>query len=291
VLVDYDLAKMRNVRLESIPNSSTPDAVRLRFEYANGTKTLGDAMPRAEGQQLVQTILGAGAGAIVPAIAANEDAALPSRSLPPPAPVETPPRAPLTSISVVALVAANIVPLLGVTVFRWNIADVMVLYWAESGVIAFYTVLKMAVVGKFMALLAVPFFIGHFGGFMAMHFLFIYLFFLRGFAAGPDPAIGDTLRVVFIPIWTSIAALFISHGVSFATNFIGRREYAATKMSTLMSAPYSRIMLMQMTLIFGGWIIMLTKSPAGALLLLIALKTALDVLAHRKERTRVRTLA
>ena len=51
--------------------------------------------------------------------------------------------------------------------FGWDLADVMVLFWAESAVVGFYTVLKIAVVGKLMALLVAPFFVGHFGGFMA----------------------------------------------------------------------------------------------------------------------------
>ena len=111
--------------------------------------------------------------------------------------------------------------------FGWDLADVMVLFWAESAVVGFYTVLKIAVVGKLMALLVAPFFVGHFGGFMAMHFLFIYMFFVRGLAgAGPDPGVWDALAGIFVPLWGPLAALFISHGVSFFSNFMGRREYA-----------------------------------------------------------------
>ena len=56
-------------------------------------------------------------------------------------------------------------------------------------------------------------------------------------------------------------------------------------MNALMMAPYSRIMVMQMALIFGGWIILLLKSPVPALALLILFKTALDFTAHRKEHS------
>ena len=88
---------------------------------------------------------------------------------------------------------------------------------------------------------------------------------------------------IFIPIWTSIAALFISHGVSFFTNFIRDREYEGATVSGLMTAPYNRIMVMHLTLIFGGWIILLIGMPTGALVILLALKTAVDLQAHRKE--------
>ena len=77
--------------------------------------------------------------------------------------------------------------------------------------------------------------------------------FLREKVDGWAP--GGGIRVIFVPIWTSIAALFISHGVSFFTNFIGEREYEGATVSGLMAAPYHRVMVMHLTLIFGGWII------------------------------------
>jgi hypothetical protein len=283
VLVDYDLAKVRNVRLEN----ADAGAVRVRFDYDAGTNTLGDTMPRADGQRLVDAIATA-ASAVAPMPMTAEIVA-------PPPPVEVPvefePAPPLWSISGVALVAANMVPLVGVLLFGWDLPAIMVLFWAESAVIAFYTILKMVLVGKLFALLAVPFFIGHFGAFMAMHFLFIYAFFLHGLGAGPEPAFGEVLRSVFVPLWAPIAALFISHGISFFTNFLGRRENAGASLSKLMHAPYSRIMVMQVTLIFGGWIVLLLKTPIGALVLLVAMKTAADFWSHRKERMKARTPA
>jgi hypothetical protein len=142
----------------------------------------------------------------------------------------------------------------------------------------------MAVVGKVMAVVAVPFFLAHFGGFMAMHFLFIYMFFIRGITAtGPAPGALDALRATFVPLWVPLAALFVSHGVSFRTNFLGRREHASTTMNELMTAPYNRIVVMHLTLIFGGWIILGLGSTVGALALLIVIKTIVDLAAHRKE--------
>ncbi len=158
------------------------------------------------------------------------------------------------------------------------------LYWAESATIAFYTALKMAVVGKALAIVSIPFFFAHFGGFMAMHFLFIYMLFIRGIAAtGPEPHVLVALRSTFEPLWVPLVALFISHGVSYQTNFLGRREYATTTMNALMKAPYNRIIVMHLTLIFGGWIIMGLGSTVGALALLIVIKTFVDFAAHRKE--------
>jgi hypothetical protein len=167
----------------------------------------------------------------------------------------------------------------------WKLAEVMVLFWAESAVIGFYTLLKMAVVGKWLAAFSGLFFVGHFGGFMAGHFLLIYEMFVRGInARGPGPGALEALTHLFTPLWPALLALFVSHGVSFALNFLGRREYQRTTVPRLMAAPYVRIVMMQFTLIFGGWVVMWLKNPLPALVLLVVLKMAADLRAHYGER-------
>jgi hypothetical protein len=288
ILLEYDLARVRNLRLEGAGN----DQVRIRFDYDGGSNGLGDTMPRAAAERVVRTIQSAVAVAgpvmdIADVVTAEPAQQAPRREPPvaePDSPEARPPS--LASASGLALIAANFVPLAGVLFFGWNLASVIVLFWAESAVIGFYTVLKMAVVGRLAALVTVPFFVGHFGGFMAGHFLLIYSLFVRGVdATGPAPAVREALQAIFDPLWLSLAALFISHGVSFVDNFLGRREYAGTTMKALMVAPYNRIVVMQLALIFGGWIVMLLKSPVPALALLILFKTALDFTAHRKEHS------
>jgi len=283
LIIEYDLARVQNIRAEEVAGGN----VRIRFDYDGKTNSLGNAMPRADAEVLVRTIRSAtvvagavaGAAARVPAPAAppahspadSRDAA----TQPPPA---------LASLSGIALIAANLVPLAGVLFFGWDLPSVLILFWAESAVIAFYTVLKIAVVGKLLALFEVPFFIGHFGGFMTLHFLFIYTLFVRAGAGGAaGPGIRMVLSGVFKPLWPALVGLCISHGLSFSSNFIGRREYVGASMASLMTAPYNRIVTMQLVLIFGGWAVLLLKSPVPALALLVLFKTAADFTAHRKE--------
>ena len=284
IIIDYELARMRNVRLENAGSS-----VRIRFDYDEGTAGVGDSMPRADGERLVnriqKAVAWAGSAADTTSAAPAHEA--PTQEAPRPGPAEANVPAPsVMSPSGLALIGANLVPLAGVLFFGWDLAGVIVLFWAESAVIGFYTALKMAVVGKLMALLAVPFFVGHFGGFMAGHFLFIDAFFVRGVdATGPAPGAREALQSIFDPLWFSLAGLFISHGVSFYDNFLGRREYAHATMNALMVTPYNRIIVMQLALIFGGWIILLLMNPMPALALLVLLKTALDFTAHRTEHS------
>ena len=72
-----------------------------------------------------------------------------------------------------ALVAANLVPLAGALFLGWDLAAIMLLYWAESAIIGFFNLCKMLVIGGWGAAFIGVFFIVHFGGFLAGHFIFI----------------------------------------------------------------------------------------------------------------------
>jgi hypothetical protein len=278
-IAEYELARMRNLRIE--PDKG--DGVRVRFDYGEGSRGLGNAMPASDAARIVAAIRGAmPQAALAPSTeppgtpkTATPNIVLPAEAAPPP----------LSIGSALALVAANLVPLFGAVFLGWKVDGLIVLYWAESAVVGFYTLLKMAVVGKWLAFPAGLFFTGHFGAFMAIHFLFIYEMFETGLSAwGPEPGAVEALVRIFTPLWPALLALFLSHGASFAMNFIGRREYQGATISRLMAAPYRRVILMQVTLIIGGWLVMELDNPAGALGLLVVLKTAADLYAHRNER-------
>jgi hypothetical protein len=295
IIVDYDLARIRNVRLQDV---NGPENVQVRFDCDERVNnTLGDTMPRADAERLAKTIEGAAAAAgarpgtgspVLEKEAEEEKGAVPLLPVKEVRPVsQDAPAAPDTRLSAAMLVVANLMPLAGVLFFGWDLANVMVLFWAESAVIGFYTVLKMLVTGRLWAIFGVVFFLGHFGGFMAMHFMFIYLMFIRGIhAVGPEPGVRDALLRIFVPLWIPLAALFVSHGVSFVSNFIGQREYERTSVQALMAAPYGRIVAMQLTVIVGGWVVLLLNNPVPALALLVLLKTAMDFRAHKNEHAR-----
>ena len=78
----------------------------------------------------------------------------------------------------------------------------------------------------------------------------------------------------------AILALFISHGVSFIYNYLMKGEYTKAKSQNLMTAPYSRIVVLHITIVFGGFLTMILGSPAALLVLLVVLKTIVDVNLH-----------
>ena len=293
IVCEYELARVSDIRIEPAKHE---DKVRIRFDYGGGTNGLGDAMPRSEAEKILATLRTA-AGDAAPRARREPRTA---DDLPPAQNAPAEPRAARQPIAAspgdarifapaVALVAANVLPLIGVGAFGWSLADVMVLYWAESAVIAFYTVLKICIVGKLGALAAVPFFVGHFGGFMAVHFLFVYGFFVRGFEAlSAEPSAVDGLLAIFVPLWPALLGFAVSHGASFVANFVRGGEYNGLTVSEVMAAPYKRIVVMHLTIIFGGWLVMAFGTPVAALVLLVLIKTGADLRAHTKEHSKFR---
>lgn len=296
VFSEYELARVRNPRLE---RSGGNDAVRVRFDYGEGQAGIGDVMPRNDAERLIGQLLKAmpmsavGAFASTPdppamspiAIATAPVAVMPAtRAAKEATPGEAPRPRTLWTPSALALIAANLVPVAGVMLLGWGLNAIMVLFWAESAVIGCYTVLKMAIVGKLSALFSIPFFVAHYGIFMSVHFMFIDGMFVRGMSAPAAPGNAWTqIASILLPVWPALAALFVSHGVSFALNFLVRREFESETVSGLMGAPYKRIIVMQFTLIFGGWMTMMLKTPLPALMLLVALKMLVDLRSHRRE--------
>ncbi len=198
-------------------------------------------------------------------------------------PVENSP-AGIASPSTLALIAANLVPVAGAAFFGWNLADVMVIYWAESAVIGLFNIAKMIKVGGMLGIPASLFFVGHFGAFMAVHFLFIYGIFIEGFAGGGPSGKMTEVFALFASLWPALLALVLSHGISYFQNFLGKQEYRGRDLSKQMNEPYSRIVFMHMVLIFGGGLAMVLGEPTIVILIVIGLKIFFDIKAHIKQR-------
>ena len=210
----------------------------------------------------------------------------------------------LLDIPVIALLAANAIPLFGVLFLGWDAFYVVLLYWTENLVIGFYNVLKMvfaavpypaAHLGK---LFLIPFFIVHYGGFTAIHGFFV----LALFHKEQGPPIGGAdwpcflvfVQMLFnvsrymysvIPpqVRLAVLALFVSHGVSFVQNYLLKGEYTTAKPDKLMGSPYGRVVVMHIAILAGGFLTMAVGSPAPLLVVLVGLKTILDVSLHNRE--------
>ncbi|MGD9055674.1 MAG: DUF6498-containing protein, partial [Desulfobacterales bacterium] len=192
------------------------------------------------------------------------------------------------SPSIIALMVANLVPLIGVVFLGWDAAAIVLLYWIENLIVGFFNILRMLLVKvesrskQFQKLFMIPFFCVHFGGFCAVHGVFLLVLFKIG---SPDEAMADSgawigplifiqlLYGVVMQLWHGrppglewpAVGLFVSHGISFIKNFINGQQYLLLKMKDIMMRPYKRIMLMHLAIIFGGVLIMKLGSPVALL--------------------------
>lgn len=199
--------------------------------------------------------------------------------------------------AVVALIVANLVPLIGVLAFGWSVWNILIVYWLENGIVGGFNVLKMAtavgttrpetlppnnrgVAGMGKASL-LPFFVIHYGLFWVVHGIFVFtLPFLftgePGSASGVNPG-----AILFAGI-----ALAISHGVSFWWNFLHGGEYRRVSAAQLMFAPYGRLLVLHMTIILGAVAIGTTGAQSAAVAILVAIKIAIDLALHLAEHRR-----
>lgn len=115
------------------------------------------------------------------------------------------------SLSSITLILANLIPLFGVWLAGWDIGQIMLLFWAESAIIGYYNLCKMWKIGRWSLLFYGPFFVGHYGAFMAVHLLFIYALFAGEIAGGAEISRTQVFSDMQV-LWPALLALLISHG-------------------------------------------------------------------------------
>ena len=196
-------------------------------------------------------------------------------------------------LSVPILVAANLVPLLGVLLWDWDVFLLLLLFWCENVVIGIFGIARLIVAGKTESpvegLVLPVFFLVHYGGFMFGHFMVLFAIY-SGHAeeAGRLVEPEDYYRVIIEQLnWVAVLALFISHAWSFVENFMGQQEHERLTPGQAMALPYRRMMITHVALIAGGFFLVERGQPLAGLVFLIALKIALDLIFHRREHARL----
>lgn len=271
------------------------------------------------------------------------------------------------SRSVLVLLVANAIPLIGVLFFGWSLLTILVIYWLENGIVGFWNVPKI-VLAQGSVIPALPplpdaaafaatgdaeaaerlrvewqrardaqlsaaaaqagdpgaspafvrafgsgrlpsvgraaislFFLVHYGMFWLVHGIFVFALPMFGAFAGEQidcgiqspfgpglfepsqPCTGPFGDVLWANVAIAAVALFISHGASFLFNYIGRGEYLTASPTRQMGAPYGRVVVLHLTILFGAFAVAFFGSPIWALLILIVLKTAFDLRLHVRE--------
>jgi len=196
-----------------------------------------------------------------------------------------------TPVSAWVLVAANLLPVAGVLAWGWDVFALIVLFWIENVIVGVLNVARMLLAdpadpalwaGK---LFMVPFFCVHYGMFTAIHGVFVFsLFGGRSYPVNGLHVLEPALQVVRERgLWLPVAALAASHLFSFLWNYLYRGQFRRASLPELMVRPYKRVVVLHLTIILGGFAAMALRSPVWALLLLVGIKIAVDLRAHRKE--------
>lgn len=210
----------------------------------------------------------------------------------------------LSNIPLIALIAANIVPLWGVLFLKWDAFYIVLLYWSENLAVGFYNILKMAFakvphpLEHLKKVFLISFFTIHYGGFTAIHGFFVLMLFKKGqgeflkdinwpcFLAFLQILLNvakQAYSVMPTAMRYALAALFASHGVSFVLNYLIKGEYASAQSEKLMGSPYGRVVVMHIAILFGAFLTMAIGSPVAILIILVLLKTVVDAKLHLQQ--------
>jgi hypothetical protein len=200
---------------------------------------------------------------------------------------------------VMSLIIANIVTIVLAILGNWDPATVMFIYWAQSIIIGFFTVVSLltadtAILGAdlqkpiderggpekitprfvwFYKCMIAGFFSLHYGLFHWGYFYFIV-----------DSELFGTINFADPGIWLSCGLFFANHLYSYIT-YRHQGPQGGNYISELFFTPYRRIFPMHLTIIFGS-IVMLVLQLAGimstlpVLVLFLLLKTYTDIIAH-----------
>jgi len=233
------------------------------------------------------------------------------------------------SRSALALIVANLIPLVGVLFFGWSLWTILAVYWAENGIVGVWNIPKILLaqgtllpgrvgVGyRAWAVRPMPgagrvamaiFFAIHYGMFWLVHGFFVlalpsFMGFTHAFSDGllPPTSVGGLVPGLeplgdpsvanagafgvldWSAVGTAAIGLFISHGVPFFVNYLWGGEYRTQTAAFQMFAPYGRLVVLHVTIVLGGFVLAFLGAPFLLLVILVVLKTVLDLRFHLRE--------
>jgi hypothetical protein len=180
--------------------------------------------------------------------------------------------------SAVMLVIANLLPVIDMLWKGDPVGSIFVIYWMQMMIIGFWACMKLAVIGRWRALLFVPMFV-------LMYLSIVNFFGILAGAMLDDQMQGTQWHQDFSlwNYWLPALFFFAAHGLSFYENFLGRREYEEIAWDTQIGKPILRAMPMWLAALVGGFIGGFFNTAAVAVVFVLPVKLALDLLGHFAE--------
>ena len=188
--------------------------------------------------------------------------------------------------SLLFLVSANLVPLIGVIFFKWDIINILYLYWMESCVIGFYNVFKIFAAKTSVGFQNIYMKIFSFVFFSIHYPVMMWVLMAAGINLIATIVFNKPLKPtdVLIRTWPALVSLIASHGFSFVKNYIQEGERERTRVVILLFQPYLRISVMWIVLMGGLFFILKYRQPVFLIVLLVIIKIIADCISHYRER-------
>ena len=191
--------------------------------------------------------------------------------------------------SAALLLLSNLVTIVFAVVQKWDVHDVLWIYWGQSIIIGGFNCRRMLDLKQFstegVKLNDQPvqptrrtqrqmagFFALHYGGFHLVYMAFLF--------SDREPL----SRASLLGIGVCLLTFLVNHAFSYRHN--RQQDMGRTpNIGTMMLLPYARVIPMHLVILFGGF---LMKYSAGRLVLFLVLKTAADVIMHMAEHADAR---
>ena len=169
--------------------------------------------------------------------------------------------------AIISLLLINAIILALALILDWSLYDIIFSYWLENLVIGFYNIFKMYKVDGgnpedhykiendkkvYVPPIKTPFviiFICHFGILWAIYGNFIQKEFNMDELLYQTDNGYDFVKLIDWPMRIAFIGLFISHGVDYFKNFIGKKEYVNRTFSKQMVEPYKGILIINSVLL------------------------------------------
>lgn len=193
--------------------------------------------------------------------------------------------APLSRPQAAFIIGGNAVPLLGVMLWGWSVFELMFLYWVENIIVGLLTIPLLFAAGGREGKIAhgigaAAFFVFHYGLFCMAHGLFVLDLF-RPETTGEIYDGGILAPVMFLihaepwnGFYWGLAGIVLVQAIQLAQRWALQSH---KKVAEVMLLPYPRMLMLHVTIIFGGLLAEALGQPVAALVFLIMLKTAFDL--------------
>jgi len=204
----------------------------------------------------------------------------------------------LKSKSLLITLIVNLLPVAGVIWFDWNISNIIILYYLESVVMTFFSYRKIKAnkndelpkvyyngrliesreeLKKILASVSLPFYIFAF----LLYSLFVLIIFLPGVLDFKDnlTTITKDIVVFYLLLIGNFIIICFGYWYDYQNSYIKQKGNEKESLGRLFDSPFSRILVIHITIVIGGFGLGRLGPNYQALIVFIAVKTVIDVIS------------